>query len=159
MKKKTFLKLPEFPGGKEEFKKYIMANLIYPRQALENKIQGIVYLSAEINDNGDVMNVRIERGLGHGCDEEAVRLISSVQFGGVNNHGLRVKTRKRFRIEFKIKEQKKVKTQNKPDSSVQYHYKKDEIEKPSPKPAGQQTFTYSVPLRGSQSMNDTQNTD
>jgi TonB family protein len=158
MKKKTFLKLPEFPGGKEEFKKYILANLVYPRQALDKKIQGIVYLSADINDDGDVMNVRVEKGLGYGCDEEAVRLISSVQFGGVNNHGLRVKTRKRFRIEFKIKEQK-VRTQNRADSTAQYHYKTDEKEKPSPKPAGQQVFTYSVPLRGSQTKDKTQNND
>ena len=147
MKKKTFLKLPEYPGGKEEFRKYILENLKYPSLAIEKKIQGIVYLSAEINDHGDVLNVRVEKGLGYGCDEEAVRLINSVQFGGVNNHGVRVKTRKRFRIEFKLKEQKVI-SQNKSGSTVQYHYKTEE-KIPLSKSAEQQVFTYTVPIRDS----------
>lgn len=153
MKKKTFLKLPEYPGGKEEFRKYILENLKYPSLAIEKKIQGIVYLSAEINDHGDVLNVRVEKGLGYGCDEEAVRLINSVQFGGVNNHGVRVKTRKRFRIEFKLKEQKVI-SQNKSGSTVQYHYKKEE-KIPLLKTAEQQVFTYTVPIRDSKTGSNT----
>lgn len=153
MKKKTFLKLPEYPGGKEEFRKYILENLKYPSLAIEKKIQGIVYLSAEINDHGDVLNVRVEKGLGYGCDEEAVRLINSVQFGGVNNHGVRVKTRKRFRIEFKLKEQKVI-SQNKSGSTVQYHYKKEE-KIPLLKTAEEQVFTYTVPIRDSNTGSNT----
>jgi len=33
--KKRFLKLPEYPGGKEAFKKYIRTNIRYPSEALE----------------------------------------------------------------------------------------------------------------------------
>ena len=101
-KHKKFLKYPEFPGGKEEFKKYIKESLIYPKEALENKIEGVVFLNAEINDNGLVTNVNIEKGLGYGCDEEAKRLLSGCKFGGVKNRGVRVKTRKKFRINFKL---------------------------------------------------------
>jgi protein TonB len=107
-KHKKFLKLPEYPGGKEAFKKYIKENLRYPTKALENKIEGIVHLSAEINDNGDVMSVVIINGLGYGCDEEAIRLIKNIHFGGVKNRGIRLKTKKKFRVEFKLPPQKKI---------------------------------------------------
>ena len=102
--KKKFLKLPEFPGGKEAFKAYVKSNLKYPKAAMAQQIEGIVYLAADINDNGDVQNVTIEKGLGGGCNEEAVRLIKNVRFGGVKNRGVRVKTHKKFRIEFKLQD-------------------------------------------------------
>ena len=128
--KKRFLKLPEFPGGKEAFKAYIKSNLKYPKEALEKQVQGVVYLSAEIDDNGDVLDVKIEKGIGVGCDEEAMRLIKNVRFGGVNNRGLRVKSRKKFRIEFKLPPENKVKyhivsdkkTNNTPTAKIKYSY-------------------------------------
>lgn len=103
MKKKKFLKLPEYPGGKEEFGKYIVDNLKYPVNALENHIEGVVHLSARVDDNGNISDVQIEKGIGSGCDEEAVRLIEGLHFGGVTNRGIRVKTRKKFRVQFRIK--------------------------------------------------------
>ena len=101
-RKKKFLRLPEYPGGKEAFKKYIKENLKYPEEARQKKVEGIVQLSAAIDGNGDVLDVTVEKGLGSGCDKEAVRLIENVQFGSVKNRGVRVKTRKKFRIEFKL---------------------------------------------------------
>ena len=106
---KKFLKLPEYPGGKEAYRKYIKENLKYPKEAKNKRIEGIVYLVAEINDNGEVEEVWIERGLGFGCDEEAVRLIKNIHFGGVKNRGVRLKTKKRFRIEFKLPPESKIK--------------------------------------------------
>ena len=106
--KKKFLKLPEYPGGKEAFRTYIKSNLMYPKEAKENRVEGIVHLNAEIDDNGNVIDVIVEKPLGAGCDEEAVRLIKAVQFGKVKNRGMRVKTHKKFRIEFKLPPQKKI---------------------------------------------------
>lgn len=105
---KKFLKLPEYPGGKEAFKKYIKENLEYPEEALQKQVEGIVQLAAEINDNGDVIDVIIERGIGAGCDQEAASLIKNVQFGGVKNRGVRLKTRKKFKIEFKLPPKQKI---------------------------------------------------
>jgi TonB family protein len=99
---KKFLKLPEFPGGKEAFKNYIKSNLKYPEQARENNIEGTVLLSAEIDDNGDVLQVKVEKSVGYGCNEEAIRLLENVKFGKVKNRGRRVKTWKKFKIPFKL---------------------------------------------------------
>jgi TonB family protein len=106
MKKKQFLHFPEFPGGKVSLQSYISENLVYPEEALKNNVEGIVYLSAEVNDNGQVAGIRIEKGIGYGCDEEAIRLLREMHFGSVVNRGIRLKTRKKFRIPFKLKKEK-----------------------------------------------------
>lgn len=102
MKKKNFLHYPEYPGGKEEIKRYISDNLVYPEAAIREKISGTVWLSAEINDNGAVTAVEVEKGLGHGCDEEAIRLILGLRYGGATNRGIRLRVRHRFRIHFDL---------------------------------------------------------
>ena len=137
--KKRFLNLPEYPGGKEAFKAYIKSNLKYPEEALRRKIEGIVHLKAEIDDNGHVGNVVVEKGLGAGCDEEAVRLIKNVRFGGVKNRGVRVKNRKKFRVEFKLPPEKR---------KIVYQMKKPR-QKPSQEPDKSQpeTYTYHVQLK------------
>jgi len=127
---KKFIKLPEYDGGKEAFKKYIKANLVYPKEALDKRVEGTVYLSAVVNDNGDVLQVNIEQGVGAGCDEEAIRLIENIQFPKVKNRGVRVKTKKKFRINFKLQAQKKVNfnlvktktVENKPIQIKSYSY-------------------------------------
>ncbi|MDD4756608.1 MAG: energy transducer TonB [Prolixibacteraceae bacterium] len=108
-KNKIFLNLPEYPGGKLAFKKYLKENLVYPEEAKRNNVHGIVQLIAEIDDNGYVKNVIVEKGIGAGCDEEAVRLIKNVRFGGVKNRGIRLKTRKKFKIEFKLPAERRIK--------------------------------------------------
>lgn len=107
-RKKKFLKLPEFPGGKEAFREYIKENQIYPKEALLKEIEGVVFLNAEIDDNGNILNVSVEKPVGAGCDEEAIRLIKNVHFGKVNNRGRRVKIRRKFKIEFKLPSEKKI---------------------------------------------------
>ena len=104
-----FLQVPEFKGGKEAFKKYIKENLIYPKQAREKRIEGTVYLSAQIDDNGNVLSVDIEKGIGFGCDEEAVRLVKNIKYGKVKNRGVRLKTKKKLRINFKLPPSNKIK--------------------------------------------------
>ncbi len=140
--KKKFLNLPEYPGGKEAFKAYIKSNLKYPEEALRQKVEGIVHLKAEIDDNGHVGDVVVEKGLGAGCDEEAVRLIKNIRFGGVKNRGVRVKNRKKFRIEFKLP------PESPPGREIVYQMKKPR-QKSQKKPDKSQpaTYTYQVHIK------------
>lgn len=108
--KKPFLKLPEYPGGKDQFRKFIKANLKYPAEALKNKVEGTVLLSADITDSGFVRNIKVENGIGYGCDEEAIRILGLAHFGEVKNRGVRVTTRKKFKINFKIPRQQAKRT-------------------------------------------------
>ena len=69
---------PEFPGGEIARLKYLRDNVKYPQAAREAGIQGIVYLSFIIEASGTVSNVEVLRGIGGGCDEEAVRVVKNM---------------------------------------------------------------------------------
>jgi len=68
-------KFPEFEGGMAAWSKFIQRNLRYPAQAQEDGTQGKVFVSFVVEKDGSVSNVAVIRGIGSGCDEEAVRVI------------------------------------------------------------------------------------
>jgi protein TonB len=67
--------MPSFPGGDTERNKFLAENIQYPQQATENGIQGTVYVSFVVDSKGNVTDVKILRGIGGGCDEEALRVV------------------------------------------------------------------------------------
>lgn len=69
-------KYPEFAGGMQAWAKFIQRNLRYPSLAQENETQGKVYLSFVVEKDGSISNVTLIKGIGDGCDEEAIRVIS-----------------------------------------------------------------------------------
>jgi len=99
-KKKKFLNLPTYPGGRDAFRKFISENLVYPPAALQNRIEGTVFLSYVVNDLGEIIEARVLKGLGYGCDEEALRLIRLLHYGKVSNRGMRVKSEIKTGIRF-----------------------------------------------------------
>jgi TonB family protein len=68
---------PTFPGGMEAFYSFIGKSIKYPREAAVNKVQGKVFLSFIIEKDGKVSRVHVDRRLGSGTDEEAVRVLES----------------------------------------------------------------------------------
>lgn len=107
-KKLNFVKVPEIDGGNSWFRKFIEENLKYPEAAINAGTQGTVLLSYDVDDNGKVENPRILKGIGNGCDEEALRLIRMLKFSKVRNKGMRLKMTKKARIHFKLPTQEKV---------------------------------------------------
>ncbi|MFA8299868.1 MAG: energy transducer TonB [Hyphomicrobiales bacterium] len=69
---------PQFPGGMGKLMKFLGNNIKYPMIAKESGIQGKVYLSFVVEPNGSISNIKILRGIGGGCDEEAVRVVKSM---------------------------------------------------------------------------------
>ncbi|MFZ4462846.1 MAG: TonB family protein [Bacteroidales bacterium] len=70
--------MPEFPGGTESMMKFIASNVKYPSMAREMGISGNVFLSFVVNRSGEIKNVKVLRGIGGGCDEEAIRVVQSM---------------------------------------------------------------------------------
>jgi protein TonB len=70
--------MPEFPGGTESMMKFIASNVKYPAMARETGISGNVFVSFVVNKNGEISNVKVLRGIGGGCDEEAIRVVRSM---------------------------------------------------------------------------------
>jgi protein TonB len=66
---------PSFPGGEKALYEFLYDNLKYPEIAREAKIQGPVYVSFIVWNDGSVREVSILRGIGGGCDEEALRVV------------------------------------------------------------------------------------
>jgi TonB family protein len=68
-------KMPEFPGGGYAFYNFLADSIQYPQLAIENKIQGKVYVQFVVEEDGSITNIKVLRGIGGGCDEEALRVI------------------------------------------------------------------------------------
>ena len=69
---------PEFEGGMEALYKYLAENIQYPEQAKADKVEGRVFISFVIEPDGTVSNAEVLRGIGGGCDEEALRVVQSM---------------------------------------------------------------------------------
>lgn len=85
---------PEFPGGMAAWVKFIQRNLRYPFMAQEANVQGKVYLSFVVEKDGSITDVNVLKGIGAGCDEEAIRVIKKSpkwKAGLQNNQTVRVR--------------------------------------------------------------------
>lgn len=85
---------PEFPGGMDAWVKYIQKNLRYPSMASENGVQGKVFLSFVVEKDGTITDVKVTKGIGFGCDDEAMRVIKKSprwKAGMQNNLPVRVR--------------------------------------------------------------------
>ncbi len=69
---------PEFPGGMSKLYSYLGESIKYPEQAKSDSIAGKVYVTFVVEKDGSISNVKILRGIGGGCDKEAMRVISEM---------------------------------------------------------------------------------
>jgi protein TonB len=67
--------MPEFPGGEAALQRYLHNSVKYPNIAMENGIQGKVYVGFVVERNGSISNVRIARGVDASLDKEAMRVV------------------------------------------------------------------------------------
>jgi periplasmic protein TonB len=70
--------MPEFPGGNEAMMKYIGKHLKYPEKAVENNIQGVVYVRFVVDPEGKIIDPKVLRGIGYGCDEAAWEMVKNM---------------------------------------------------------------------------------
>ena len=68
---------PRFPGGPKAMVKYLSGELNYPAQAREMGIEGKVFVQFVVNIDGTVSDVKAIKGIGAGCDAEAVRVVAN----------------------------------------------------------------------------------
>lgn len=70
--------MPVFPGGDVKMMEFIAKSLKYPPLARESGIQGRVFVFFVVETDGSVSGAKVVRGIGGGCDEEALRVINSM---------------------------------------------------------------------------------
>lgn len=95
---------PKPVGGLEE----IQSKIIYPKYAEMYGLEGKVNVMVKISESGEVKNVKIIRGIGLGCDEEAERVIRQTKFIPGFQDGKAVEADVIFNVEFKLKEKKEI---------------------------------------------------
>ncbi len=67
--------MPSFPGGQEAMSKFIIENVRYPEDAKKNGVQGTVYVQFTVTKNGKLQDIRLQKSVNPGLDEEALRVI------------------------------------------------------------------------------------
>lgn len=70
--------MPEFPGGVDKMMDYLSKNIKYPEAAKEKGISGRVFLSFVIEKDGAVSDVKVAKGIGKECDDEALRVVKAM---------------------------------------------------------------------------------
>jgi len=91
-------KMPTPVGGIES----IIKKINYPSAAQKNKVEGKVYLLVYVNENGGVDDVKVVKGLGSGCEEEAINVVKKTKFNPGVMKGTNVKTKVSLSIAFKL---------------------------------------------------------
>jgi len=88
--------------GNDSLAQYMSANFQYPDMAKLHNIEGTVYLNFVVEPNGYVSNIKVEKGLGGGCSEEAVRLVGETKWKPAEKNGKRVRSRMVYPVQFTI---------------------------------------------------------
>jgi TonB family protein len=98
--------LPEFPGGQQALINYLQTNLVYPEDAKELGIEGKVFVSFVIFEDGSIQQVTILRGINgnNSCEKEVLRLIKRMPnwIPGKNNFGNVSKARVKIPVVFNL---------------------------------------------------------
>lgn len=66
-----------FPGGLSAFYGYLKKEMKYPRQAQRMGIEGRVFVQFVVERDGTLTDIHVVKGIGAGCDEEAVRVLKN----------------------------------------------------------------------------------
>ncbi len=94
----TAEKMPAPVGGFEA----IMKKIVYPDMAQRTKTEGKVYILIYVNETGDVDDVKVVKGIGMGCDDEAVRVVKKAKFTPAMDKGVPVKAKFSLALTFKL---------------------------------------------------------
>ncbi len=70
--------MPTFPDGTEAMYKYIYEKIKYPAIARENGISGQVIVQFVVSKEGEIQKAKVVRGIGGGCNEEALRVVNGM---------------------------------------------------------------------------------
>jgi periplasmic protein TonB len=94
---------PTPAGGMEQWNTYLRKNLKYPSQAKRMGVEGTVYVSFVVNTDGSIQDVAILRGIGAGCDEEAMRVVRMApNWNPGKQRGRAVRVKMSLPIRFKL---------------------------------------------------------
>lgn len=162
--KPSHVSRPVYPGGLTAMKKFVSGHLKYPKEALSEKVEGTVIIRYALDYRGKVVDAKVKKGLGHGCDEEALRVVKMLRFEVPQERKKKVRINQDINIHFKLPKPRK-KTSTAPAAapskqlaqvsatSVRYTSVPasgkvaGKVIKPTKKPAAGGSYTYTVTIK------------
>lgn len=95
---------PTFPGGDAALAQYLGKSINYPALARDMGIQGQVYISFVVDEMGRISDIKLLRGIGAGCDEEAIDAVNGMPIWNPGKQrGVPVKVRYTLPVSFKMR--------------------------------------------------------
>ena len=91
-------KMPEPVGGM----KSIYDKVVYPAEARKAGIEGRVVVQFVVDENGQVVDPQIIRGIGGGCDEAALAAVKGIEFTPGYQKGVQVRVQFQLPIVFRL---------------------------------------------------------
>jgi protein TonB len=101
----TFIVVEKMPvpiGGYPAFYQFLSNTIHYPMQAKRRGTEGKVYIEFVVDKNGTPVNMKIIKGIGSGCDAEAVRVIGSSKWEAGRQRGKPVPVKMVLPVSFRI---------------------------------------------------------
>jgi TonB family protein len=149
-KDKDFIKAAYFEGGRAALDAHVRKELRYPKEALEARAEGTVTVRYTVDYKGKVIDAAVVAGIGHGCDEEALRIVRDLQFKVPEDGKIKSKYSRKLHIHFrlpgspvKLPATKKVQVT---PGALQVQYQYTTSPSPSSKPAPQKT-SYQIQIQ------------
>lgn len=97
-------KMPEPIGGYEAFWKYLSKSINYPQQARRMGIEGKVFVQFVIDKDGSLTEMIIVKGIGGGCDEEAIRVLADApKWNPGKQRGIPVKVKMTLPVIYRLR--------------------------------------------------------
>lgn len=95
---------PQFPGGDEAMYSFLSKNIVYPSNAKEKGIEGVVVVGFVVEKDGRVSNIKVIRSVHESLDAEAVRLVKAMpRWVPGRQRGVAVRTRFLLPFNFQLK--------------------------------------------------------
>ena len=101
-KDKDFVKSAYFEGGRAAIDAFVKKELRYPKEAIAAKVEGRVSVQYTVDHKGRVTEVHLISGIGHGCDEEALRIVKLMQFRVPEDGKIKSKYSRKLHIHFRL---------------------------------------------------------
>lgn len=71
---------PVFSSIENNFQTFLSNNLVYPDAAFKQNISGMVRLKFVVETSGRISNILVEKSVGGGCTEEAIRVAKLIKW-------------------------------------------------------------------------------